>query len=163
MSAIHPSELAFITKHAPFDRMELEHVIWMMERMDLGYYAAGEVIVSPDQGAVDRFLVIKQGIVHGEQNVAKASEADTWLELMEGECFPLGALLANRRVASVYRAGTDAFCYELPAADFREWIANGSRRRWLASPICWSIPSKSFRRSTVIPVSSSNRWPVRCR
>ena len=122
MSSIHPSELSFITKHAPFDRMELEHVIWMMERMDLGYYAAGEVIVSPDQGAVDRFLVIKQGIVHGEQNVAQASDADTWLELMEGECFPLGALLANRRVASVYRAGTDVFCYELAAVDFHELI-----------------------------------------
>jgi CBS domain-containing protein len=102
--------------------MELEHVIWMMERMDLGYYAEGEVIVSPDQGAVDRFLVIKQGVVHGEQNVAQASDADTWLELMEGECFPLGALLANRRVASVYRAGTDIFCYELTAADFNALI-----------------------------------------
>jgi len=129
MSTIHPSELSFITKHAPFDRMELEHVIWMMERMDLGYYAAGEVIVSPDQGAVDRFLVIKQGIVHGEQNVAQASDADTWLELMEGECFPLGALLANRRVASVYRAGTDIFCYELPAADFHELIGKSAAFR----------------------------------
>ena len=39
MSAIHPSELSFITKHAPFDRMELEHVMWMMERMQLDYYA----------------------------------------------------------------------------------------------------------------------------
>ena len=96
--------------------------MWMLERMELGYYAEGEVIVSPEQGAVDRFLVIKQGVVHGEQNVAQASDADTWLELMEGECFPLGALLANRRVASVYRAGTDAFCYELPAADFHELI-----------------------------------------
>jgi CBS domain-containing protein len=122
LSAIHPSELSFITRHAPFDRMELAHVMWMMERMFLGYYAEGEVIVTPDQGPVDRFLVIKQGVVHGEQNVAKASEADTWLELGEGECFPLGALLANRRVASVYRAGSDTFCYELPAADFRELI-----------------------------------------
>lgn len=122
MSAIHPSELAFITKHAPFSRMELTHVLWMLERMELGYYAEGEVIVSPDQGAVDRFLIIKQGVVHGEQNVAKASDADTWLELGEGECFPLGALLANRRVASVYRAGSDAFCYELSAVDFHELI-----------------------------------------
>ncbi|HLP98798.1 MAG TPA: DUF294 nucleotidyltransferase-like domain-containing protein [Sideroxyarcus sp.] len=122
MSAIHPSELAFITKHAPFDRMELAHVLWMMEHMTLDYYAAGEVIVSPEQGAVDRFLIIKQGVVHGEQNVAKASDADTWLELMEGECFPLGALLANRSVASVYRAGSDIFCYELPHAFFLELI-----------------------------------------
>src|SRR5512142_81107 len=102
--------------------MELEHVMWMVERMRLGYYAAGEVIVSPEQGAVDRFLVIKQGMVHGEQNVANASETDTWLELAAGECFPLGALLANRPVASVYRAGSDTFCYELPAADFRQLI-----------------------------------------
>jgi CBS domain-containing protein len=109
-------------KHAPFDRMELAHVMWMMERMNLGYYAEGEVIVSPEQGAVDRFLVIKQGVVHGEQSVAKASDTDTWLELMEGECFPLGALLANRAVASVYRAGSDTFCYELPAPFFLELI-----------------------------------------
>ncbi len=122
MSAIHPSELSFITRHAPFDHMDVTHVLWMMGRMHLGYYAAGEVIVSPEQGAVDRFLVIKQGMVHGEQNVAHASEADTWLELAAGECFPLGALLANRPVASVYRAGSDIFCYELSAADFRQLI-----------------------------------------
>lgn len=129
MSAIHPSEFAFITKHAPFDRMELAHVMWMMERMQLGYYAAGEVIVSPEQGAADRFLVIKQGVVHGEQNVAKASDADTWLELAVGECFPLGALLANRPVASVYRAGSDTFCYELAAVDFRELIGTSAAFR----------------------------------
>ena len=122
MSAIHPSEISFITRHAPFDHMELPHVLWMLQRMRLGYYPEGEVIVSPEQGPVDRFLVIKQGMVHGEQSVAHASEADTWLELSEGECFPLGALLANRRVASVYRAGNDVFCYELSAADFRELI-----------------------------------------
>lgn len=118
MSAIHSSQLAFFAAHAPFDRMEPAHLLWMLERMRLAYYAKGEVIVSPEQGVVERFLVIKQGMVHGEQNVAHASEADTWLELAEGECFPLGALLAHRPVASVYRAGKDTFCYELPAADF---------------------------------------------
>ncbi len=122
LGAIHPSELSFVTRHAPFSHMEQGHVLWMLERMRLGYYAAGEVIVSPEQGAVDRFLVIKQGMVHGEQNVAQASEVDTWLELAEGECFPLGALLAKRPVASIYRAGTDTFCYELPALNFRQLL-----------------------------------------
>ncbi len=102
--------------------MNMPHVLWMLQRMRLGYYPEGEVIASPEQGPVDRFFVIKQGMVHGEQSVAHASEADTWLELAEGECFPLGALLANRRVASVYRAGSDVFCYELSAIDFRELI-----------------------------------------
>ena len=118
MSVIHSSQLAFFAAHAPFDRMEPAHLQWMVERMDLAYYPQGEVIVSPEQGVVERFLVIKQGMVHGEQNVANASETDTWLELSEGECFPLGALLANRHVASIYRAGKDTFCYELPTADF---------------------------------------------
>lgn len=122
MSAIHPSQLSFFSVHAPFDQMEAAHLLWMLERMQLAYYAQGEVIVAPQQGAVERFLVIKQGMVQGEQNVADASEADAWLELSEGECFPLGALLAHRPVASVYRAGQDTFCYELPAADFHTLI-----------------------------------------
>jgi CBS domain-containing protein len=98
--------------------MEHAHLLWMLGRMRIAYYAQGEVILSPEQGAAERFLVIKQGMVQGEQNVADASEADTWLELSEGECFPLGALLAHRSVASIYRAGKDTFCYELPVADF---------------------------------------------
>lgn len=122
MSAIHASQLAFFAAHAPFDRMEPAHLWWMLERMQLAYYAETEVIVSPEQGTIDRFLVIKQGMVHGEQNVAHAADADTWLELAEGECFPLGALLANRAVASVYRAGKDTFCYELAVADFHQLL-----------------------------------------
>ncbi len=119
MSAIHSTQLVFLAAHAPFDRMEPAHLLWMLERMRLAYYAQGEVVVSPEQGAVEHFMVIKQGMVQAEQNLANAVEEDTWLELGEGECFPLGALLAQRPVASFYRAGKDTFCYELPVADFQ--------------------------------------------
>lgn len=123
MSAIHSSQLAFFATHAPFDQMEQTHLQWMLERMKLAYYAQGEVIVSPEQGIVDRFLVIKQGIVNGEQDVAQAAEAGTWMVLAAGECFPLGALLTHRPVVGCYRAGKDTFCYELPAADFHALLA----------------------------------------
>jgi CBS domain-containing protein len=122
MSAIHSSQLIFLAAHAPFDRMEPAHLLWMLERMQLAYYAKGEVIMSPEQGIVERFLVIKQGLVLAEQDVAHAVEEDTWLELMEGESFPLGAILAQRPVASFYRADKDTFCYELPVADFNALI-----------------------------------------
>lgn len=122
MSNVHSSQLVFFAGHAPFDRMEPAHLLWMLERMQLGYYAKGEVVVAPEQGVVQRFLVIKQGMVQGEQNVADASDADTWLELSVGECFPLGALLAHRPVASVYRSVKDTFCYELPLAAFHELL-----------------------------------------
>jgi CBS domain-containing protein len=129
MSAIHPSQLTFFSVHAPFDRMEPAHLLWMLERMQLGYYAKDEMIISPDQGVVDHFRVVKQGEVHGEQKVADASDADAWMELGEGECFPLGALLASRPVASLYRAGKDTFCYQLPVADFHTLLGMSTQFR----------------------------------
>jgi len=106
----HPYfSVKFFVAHAPFDRMEPAHLLWMLERMSLAYYPEGEVIISPEQGEVQNLLVIKQGLVHAEQNVAQATDTDAWMELVEGECFPLGALLAHRPVASIYRAGSDIF------------------------------------------------------
>ena len=111
-----------LRRFAPFDRMEREHLVWLAQRLSLGYYAKGEVVASPEQGVATRFLVIKQGVVQGEQDVVRAQEDAAWLELHEGECFPLGALLSKRGVTSTYRAKQDVFCYELAAADFHELI-----------------------------------------
>lgn len=108
-----------LSRHAPFDRMQHEDVLWLASRVRLAYYARGETILSPGQGVAARFFIIKQGVVQGEQGVATAqSEEAAWLELHEGECFPLGALLSMRPVTSLYRAQEDVFCYELDAADF---------------------------------------------
>ncbi|MDD5240965.1 MAG: DUF294 nucleotidyltransferase-like domain-containing protein [Sulfuricella sp.] len=109
-------------RFAPFDRMEREHLLWLAQRLSLGYYAKDEVILSPEAGEVSRFFVIKQGIVQGEQDVVRAQDDAAWLELQEGECFPLGALLSKRGVTSTYRAKQDVFCYELAAADFAELV-----------------------------------------
>jgi len=103
---------------APFDQMVREHLLWMARKLTLGYFAKGEVILSPGQTDPVPFLIIKQGIVQGEQGIAQTQEDSAWLELHEGECFPLGALLADRPVTSVYRASSDVFCYALPAGDF---------------------------------------------
>ena len=109
-----------LARHAPFDHMEREHLLWLARRLKLSYYAKGEMILSPEQGVVDRFFIIKQGVVLGEQDVVRAQDDSAWLELHEGECFPLGALLSKRAVSSTYRARDDVFCYELAAADFHE-------------------------------------------
>ncbi len=92
----------------------------MLERMRLAYYAKGEVLASPQQGNATHFFVIKQGLVRGTRpaNV----EQNAVLELHEGECFPVGALLARRAVTSEYRAEEDVFCFELAAQHFLELI-----------------------------------------
>ncbi|MBZ0093969.1 MAG: DUF294 nucleotidyltransferase-like domain-containing protein [Sulfuricella sp.] len=120
-SLIHAT-MDHLRRFAPFDRMERDHLVWLAQRLSLGYYAKGEVITSPEQGVASRFLVIKQGVVQGEQDVVRAQEDAAWLELHEGECFPLGALLSKRAVTGTYRAKQDVFCYELAAADFHELI-----------------------------------------
>lgn len=107
-----------LRRHAPFDRMEQQHVDWLAARLRVGYYAKGDVLLSPGQGEADRLFIIKQGVVLGEQGVVQAQDDAAWLELHEGECFPLGALLARRAVTSTYRARADVFCYELGAEDF---------------------------------------------
>lgn len=109
-----------LRRHAPFDRMSREDVQWLAARLQVGYYAKGEIVLSPQQGEAHQFFIIKQGVVQGEQGVAQAQYDSAWLELHEGECFPLGALLSRRPVTSTYRARDDVFCYELAAADFRE-------------------------------------------
>lgn len=116
MSAIHASQLTFFTAHAPFDRFEAAHQIWLLERLKLAYYAKGEVIASPEQGKSQRFFIIKQGLVRGARHAEDTSDAV--IELHEGESFPVGALLAGRAVTSTYRAAEDVFCFELDAEDF---------------------------------------------
>ncbi len=106
--------------HAPFDRMEREHVVWLVARLRLGFYAKGDILLSPERGEADRFFVIKQGVVQGEQGVVRAQDDSAWLELHQGECFPLGALLSRRPVTSTYRAQDDVFCYELSCDDFHQ-------------------------------------------
>jgi CBS domain-containing protein len=109
-----------LRRHAPFDRMERPDLDWLAARLEIGYYAQGEVVLSPDQGEAHTFYIIKQGVVQGEQGVVQAQDDSAWLELHEGECFPLGALLSKRPVTSTYRARDDLFCYQLNSADFHQ-------------------------------------------
>jgi CBS domain-containing protein len=107
-----------LSQFAPFDLMEDGHVLWLAQHATLKYFAKGETVLSPEQVEPVSFFIIKQGVVQGEQGLAQGPEDSAWLELHEGECFPLGALLAKRPVTSVYRASSDVFCYDLPAEDF---------------------------------------------
>jgi len=104
-----------LARFVPFDGMAAEHLCWLAERLRLGYFGKDEVMLAPEKGVVQKLFIIKQGVVRGEQG-----EAGAWLELGEGECFPLGALLSRRAAISRFRAHTDVFVYELDAENFHE-------------------------------------------
>ena len=109
-------------RFAPFSEMRRADLEWMVERLSLAYYPQGGIVLEPEQGVVRQFMVIKQGSVVSERVEAGAAAAEAHTQLVAGECFPLGALLANRPVANVYRAGEDTFCYQLEAEHFTELL-----------------------------------------
>lgn len=110
--------LDFLRRHAPFDRMAPAHLEFLAKHLRLGFYANGEVIAGPAEGAASHFYIIKQGRVRGETGDEQgAAEEGAW-ELVVGECFPIGALLARRPVCTVHRAMEDTFCFELERENF---------------------------------------------
>jgi len=111
-----------LARFAPFSEMRRADLEWMVERLSLAYFPKGSVVLEPAQGAAAQFLVIKQGQVVSERQVTGVTAAEAHTQLVPGECFPLGALLASRPVANVYRAGEDTFCYVLAAGHFRELL-----------------------------------------
>jgi CBS domain-containing protein len=115
--------LEFLRRHAPFDRMAPQHLEYLAMRLKLGFYAKGEVITDPGAGAAGTFYVIKQGRVRGQTEEERGPAENGAWELVTGECFPIGALLARRPVRTVHRAVEDTFCYELERDDFERLLA----------------------------------------
>jgi len=111
--------LDFLRVHAPFSQMAPAHLEFLAKRLSLGFYHRGQSIVGPDSGPADRFYIIKQGRIRGES--PGAGEEGAW-ELVEGESFPIGALLSHRPVRTVNRAVEDTFCYELDRTDFEQLL-----------------------------------------
>jgi CBS domain-containing protein len=103
--------LAALRAHAPFDEMDEGSLRFLASRLQLAYYPAGEVLLAPENGVVERLYIVKQGSVRGA-----GAAAD--VVLGAGECFPIGALIGKRATAYTYRAAEDCFCWELPGWDF---------------------------------------------
>ena len=114
--------LEFLGRHAPFDRMEPEHLEYLAKRLRLTFYSRDEKITDPESGPASRFHIIKQGRVRGEAPSEDEQVSGKAWELMPGECFPIGALLSRRPVRTIHRAAEDSFCFELSREDFDHLI-----------------------------------------
>jgi len=96
--------------------MEEAHLRLLASRLKLAYYPAESVIIDHAMGIPEHVHIIKQGAVM----VGPADEGTgPEIALQEGECFPLGAMVARRPVSGAYRASHDTFCFQLGAEDFR--------------------------------------------
>ena len=129
MSRPAPTVLAGLVQalapHAPFSAMAEADVVDLVRKSRLVYHATGATILLPGTARPDHCFVIKQGAVHGE-SASATDPATVRFELGAGEMFPLGALLGNRGVTSVYRAAQDTFCLAFPAGEFDALLARSA-------------------------------------
>lgn len=95
--------------------MEEDHLQYLAKRLRLVFYPRDSIVTRPEIGTPEHFYIIKQGRIRGES--PDGEETGGW-ELVAGECFPVGALLARRPVQTIARAAEDSFCLELERSGF---------------------------------------------
>ena len=108
-------------KHLPFSAMAPADLDFVVENVDIAYYPPGEIILAPSAGVPTHCVIVKQGLVQGE-----SADSGLALEAGVGDCFPVGALLADRPATLTYRAVGDTFCLLLPRAKFEQLIAKSA-------------------------------------
>ncbi|MFA7605277.1 MAG: DUF294 nucleotidyltransferase-like domain-containing protein [Rhodocyclaceae bacterium] len=109
----------FLRRFSPFNRMEPEALAFLTERLTLSFHAAGEPLLTPDMGPPEALFIVQRGKVLARQSGTTAVTEYTTLPIGPGECFPIGALSANRPSTNSYEAVEDSFIFSLPGEDFR--------------------------------------------
>ncbi|HEX4857582.1 MAG TPA: DUF294 nucleotidyltransferase-like domain-containing protein [Usitatibacteraceae bacterium] len=98
--------------HAPFDVMEAAHLEVLAARLKLGYYAKGDVLLSPRDSVIEHLYIVQRGTIVGRRK-GRDGEVDE-LTLSDGECFPVGSLIGRRATVLTFAAQEDSFVYLLP-------------------------------------------------
>lgn len=105
--------MTFLREHAPFSNMDDAHLAHFAEHASLRFFADEDVVLSPEDGPVRRFYVVKQGRIRGERHNDKDGKTETTFEISQGECFPLAALIGERPTRTLHRASGDTFCLSI--------------------------------------------------
>lgn len=109
----------FLQAYAPFAQMEADALEFFIAQLTLRYFPAGTIILGEGEGVPDALHVIQRGSVEVVPVHAAQSGGNEAVILGPGECFSVTALLEQRTVMSPYRAASDSFCYQFPAALFQ--------------------------------------------
>jgi CBS domain-containing protein len=112
--------MEFLSGFPPFDALLPNDLKFLASKLRLRYYAMGEVVVSPDNGPVTDFFIVKQGQIHGERQ--GKTDIEVTFDIGVGECFPVAALMGQRATRTLHRASTDCFCYALNHEDFAQLL-----------------------------------------
>src|SRR5574337_965430 len=108
----------FLKRFSPFNRMEPEALEFLSARAVLAFHAKGCEILTPEMGQPTHFYVVQRGKVQARQLGPTSVTDYATMTLGPGECFPIGAISAQRPSTNAYVAVEDSFVFQLPAEDF---------------------------------------------
>ena len=108
----------FLRRFSPFNRMEPAALEFLAERAMLAFHPKGSEILTPEMGQPKLFHIVQRGKVQARQSGPTSVTDYTMMPLGPGECFPIGAISAQRPSTNAYVAVEDSFIYQLPADDF---------------------------------------------
>jgi len=103
-----------LTAYMPFSAMSPADIDFIIENVEIAYFGPGEVLLAPSDKIPSHCLIVKQGRVQGTAPDGKSIAYEAGV----GDCFPMGALLAERPVSLTYRSVGDTFCLMLPRERF---------------------------------------------
>jgi CBS domain-containing protein len=114
---------AELVRFAPFSQMEPRWVEAFARAADEASYAAGETVLSPDDGVVRHLYCVRRGAISGRRGLA---DVQGGIEYEAGALFPVGALMGERPVTATYRADSATACLRVPAADVHRIAAHSA-------------------------------------
>lgn len=121
--------MEFLRKYPPFNQMEPGHLAYLVENCQLRFYSEGDCILSPDDGIVEHFYIVKQGRVHGQRPHSSKRGTETTFEVILGECFPMAALMGERATRTGHFAAEDTFCFLLNKPAFIKLVSKSAAFR----------------------------------
>lgn len=108
----------FLKRFSPFNRMEPEALAFLAQRATLAFHPRGSAILTPEMGQARQFFIIQRGKVQARQSGAATVTEYASMTLGPGECFPIGAISAQRPSTNAYIAVEDSFCFQIDAEEF---------------------------------------------
>ena len=125
---------------APFDGLTNEQQQWVRNTVDIGYYPAGEVILSPQDQPQSLFVIIKGHVQQTEQG-------EVVCVYSKDECFD-GRSLISGQVSGVFMAAEELIVYLVPKDTVQRLIAaNATFSALLFSDLSKKMRALGERRS----------------
>jgi CBS domain-containing protein len=139
------SAMSFLRRFPPFDDMEDGLLRTIAGQLSLSYHPKSSTILSPRAGVPSSLFIVQRGLVQLRPAEGYHVSDSEVLTLGPGECFSVYALMEKRAVGSPYTAAADTFCYQLPAAVFRELLHRSRRFQEFSTDYLRSLLQDSRR------------------